>query len=249
MPAGGEKYRVEPEGTDPAFKIVPSSSKKFGVDTLDVEVRKVLLLEDAEEGNLASVLDLLRISTPLQCVDRERRNPFHKAALEGHVEVVKALLAAATTEADKALVHARDKWGNTPLFCACTKPQPSSGEVCRILVAQGGAKVHVVKVRAQANARRQRRCRCFGPCAFCQRRKKDSAAAALLLPVLAFDSVPTPNAPAVSPLLLALRQKATATPLLTPTLRSLLLQRATTAASRRCTGRPTTATWTWSSSF
>src|SRR3990172_7504907 len=82
----------------------------------DAKERNLALIAAARDGNLAQVQALLDAGANVNAVDEFGKTPLHGAAARGHVEVVRALRAAAG-----ANVNARDDFGRTPLHEAAER--------------------------------------------------------------------------------------------------------------------------------
>ena len=67
------------------------------------------LIWAASTGDLETMYRLVAQGVPLGIADYDLRTPLHLAAAEGHVDVVKYLVA------HRVDLQPRDRWGNTPL--------------------------------------------------------------------------------------------------------------------------------------
>ena len=72
-------------------------------------VATVEMIWAASVGDLRAIRRLVARGIPLDVADYDLRTPLHLAAAEGHLEVMKYLLALGVSP------NPKDRWGNTPL--------------------------------------------------------------------------------------------------------------------------------------
>ena len=136
-------------------KVIPTgSSIDLHIDEDELEKLVPVLLEDASDGNVEAVRQVLEIDarTPKFSiafqVDCEGRNALHRASLEGRFEVLKLLLEQFkdTTEPKTGVkyIDVPDKYGNTALFLVCIRLDKSDFMQAKYLL-DAGASVDVVK--------------------------------------------------------------------------------------------------------
>lgn len=92
-------------------------------------VSTVEMIWAASVGDLRAIRRLVARGIPLEVADYDLRTPLHLAAAEGHLEVVKYLLALGVAP------NPKDRWGYTPLDDALRHSQE---EAVAILEPEGG---------------------------------------------------------------------------------------------------------------
>ena len=124
------------------------------IDEDELEKLVPVLLEDASDGNVEAVRQVLEIDAKTHFsiafqVDGEKRNALHRASLEGRFEVLKLLLERFqdTNEPKTGIkyIDVPDKYGNTVLFLVCIRLDKSDFMQAKYLL-DAGASVDVVKM-------------------------------------------------------------------------------------------------------
>ena len=121
----------------------------------DSELEKLVpvLLEDASDGNVVSVRQILDLDakTPnfsiATATDDEGRHALHRAALEGQFEVLNILIerfGATTDSKGNKYIDVPDKYGNTALFLVCIRLDKSDEAQAQYLM-DCGASVEIIK--------------------------------------------------------------------------------------------------------
>ena len=137
------------------FSSKGSVESDLDIDEDELEKLVPVLLEDASDGNVEAVRQVLEIdaqtpnfSIAFQ-VDGEKRNALHRASLEGRFEVLKLLLKRFqdTNEPKTGIkyIDVPDKYGNTALFLVCIRLDKSDFMQAKYLL-DAGASVDVVKM-------------------------------------------------------------------------------------------------------
>ena len=88
------------------------------------------LIWAASQGELVALQRLVAQGVSLEVADYDRRTAMHLAAAEGHLEIVRYLLAHG------ASINPIDRWGNSPLDEARRHERHQCAE---LLVEKGGA--------------------------------------------------------------------------------------------------------------
>jgi ankyrin repeat protein len=155
------KQDIESNETSSSTSSTSSPTKSLSLysdgdlDIDDDELEKLVpvLLEDAADGNLEAVRQVLDLDakTPnfsiAMAVDDEGRHALHRAALEGQFEIVKLLLERFSDRTNKKgtkYIDVPDKYGNTALFLVCIRLDKSD-EQQAVFLCDAGASVEVVK--------------------------------------------------------------------------------------------------------
>ncbi len=109
--------------------------KKGGLAKTRVKKRgEHLFFEDAEAGLVENVRGYIDAGINIECLDAEKRTVLHRAAIEGHIEIVKVVLSHCKK---LKFINKVDKYGNTALYCACLKQKTASALICKILLENG----------------------------------------------------------------------------------------------------------------
>ena len=137
----------------PSKKLSLLSGGNIDMDDDDLEKLVPVLLEDASDGNLEAVRQVLELDakTPnfsiVMATDDEGRHALHRAALEGRFEVLSLLLDRykdTTNNKGIKYINVPDKYGNTPLFLVCIRLDKSDCRQAQYLM-DCGASVDIVK--------------------------------------------------------------------------------------------------------
>ena len=129
LDAGAKKGLVQPTSTDDATPD-PKSPEQYACPSPDAPD----ILFPASEGDVNALIKMRAREEDLFVCDYDLRTAMHLAACEGHLNVLKYLVAQAIQE-DKLLdvVFAADRWGNTALKDACREKSKSCEEYLRKL--------------------------------------------------------------------------------------------------------------------
>jgi ankyrin repeat protein len=130
------------------------SEGDLDIDEEELEKLVPVLLEDASDGNLEAVRQVLDLDakTPNFSIamekDSEGRHALHRASLEGRFEILELLLERYEKTKEKKTgtkyIDVPDKYGNTALFLVCIRLDRSDVTQAKFLL-QHGASVEVVK--------------------------------------------------------------------------------------------------------
>ena len=86
----------------------------------------------ASVGDLRAIRRLVARGIPLEVADYDLRTPLHLAAAEGHLEIVKYLLALGVAP------NPKDRWGYTPLDDSLRHGQDKAVAILQLKGGQRG---------------------------------------------------------------------------------------------------------------
>ena len=148
---------VKPGGGSVSIEVSSSDLSYDKLSPSDLEKLVPIFLEDAADGNTASITQMLDLDSKtdqfsiIKQKDDEGRTALHKAAFEGKSDVLKLLLAYIAKDPSlRYLVDAPDRYGNSALFLTCMKLHKSDAAQAEYLIEEG-ADVGRVKTKTKMN--------------------------------------------------------------------------------------------------